>query len=80
MAKSIDLLNSSMITEAPSPLQNRFEYSAGNVIYAGYAIKGADSSDTVWTIFKYTYDTGNLVLKQTALQVSWDNRADESYS
>lgn len=78
--QNLDLLNSIMFCEAPSTLQNRFEYNVDTtVLYAGYAIKGAAASDEVWTIQKFTYTSQMVTLKQTAVRVAWDNRASATY-
>lgn len=76
-----DLVNSLTTTEAPSSLQNRFEYNGdGTVLYAGYAPRSVSSSDEAWTIFKYTYNVSQQVtLKQTAFS-NWDNRALAEYA
>lgn len=75
-----DIINSKTINEAPSTLVNRFEYNGDStVLYAGYAPRGSATSDDVWTIFKYTYSSQLVTLKQTAFD-SWDNRATASYS
>ena len=77
-----DILNSTTITEAPSPLQRRTEYNAAFLpLYIGYAPYGFASSANVWTIFKFTYTAENLEsLKQTALRVAWDERTTVGYA
>jgi hypothetical protein len=77
-----DIVNSTTITEAPSPLQRRTEYNAENLpLYIGFAPYGFATSATVWTIFKFTYNASNLeTLKQTALRVAWDERATVGYA
>lgn len=78
--RSIDLVNSITTTDAPSTLQNRYEYDgSGLVIYAGYAPRGMATSEDGWTIFKYTYSNSQVTLKQTTLD-AWDARAAASYS
>jgi len=80
MARNLDILNSYTITEGPSSLQNRFEYNAdGTVLYAGYAPRGAAASENVWVIFKYSYTSQQVVLKQTAYD-TWDDRGTATYA
>lgn len=80
ITRTQDLLNSFATFEAPSILQNRYEYDgSGLATYAGYAVRGAQSSDDVWTVYKYTYVNSQVTLKQTGFG-SWDNRADLVYA
>lgn len=75
-----ELVNSFSINEVPSSLQNRYEYNAdGTVLYAGSAPRGMASSSDGWTIFKYTYVSQQVTLKQTAFD-SWDARAVATYA
>lgn len=78
--RTLDVLNSFTITEAPGNLQNRYDYDGGElVVYAGYAPMGSVSSEDRWTIFKYTYSGSQVTLKQTAYG-NWDNRATYTYA
>lgn len=77
--RPIDLVNSTTITEGPSSLQNRYEYNVDQtVLYAGYAPWGTEQTDDVWTIFKYTYTSQQVTLKQTAFG-AWSDRANLTY-
>lgn len=75
-----DIVRSQTTTEAPSSLQNRYEYDVNQlVIYAGYAPMGRVSSSIEWTIFKYTYVNSQVTVKQTAFG-AWDDRTLLIYS
>ncbi len=42
--------------------------------------RGEATSDTSWICYKYTYDGSNqMTVKQTAVNVSYDNRASATY-
>ncbi len=78
--RNMELMNSYSINEVPSSLQMRNEYNGdGSTLYSAFAIRGAASSDDVWTIFTYTYSNGQMTLKQTAYG-SWDQRASLIYT
>ena len=55
----------------------RYEYDAGNLIYAGKHYKhDADTADTKWEIWKYTYDaTPDIIRLEGPLVGAWDDRA-----
>lgn len=59
--------------------QERYDYTGsqmGQPVYSGYAVRGSAASAAVWTIAKRTFDgTGRVILKQTAVNVAWDDRA-----
>lgn len=67
------------VTEIPSNLQMRVEYTSGQPLYTGYAPKGVASSTGGWLLQKFTYSSGQVTLRQIAYD-SWDNRATASYS
>jgi hypothetical protein len=76
-----ELVNVTAIIEIPNSLQNRFEYNGdGTVLYAGYAQRGVSAANLDWIIHKYTYSGGNVTLKQTAVDVAWNDRASGSYA
>ena len=80
MAEAI-IRNRNTITEFPSDMQIRCEYSDGDCIYAGYAVRGSTTSEEIWFIMKMEYDvSGNMTLKQTAEKVSWDARDSVTYA
>lgn len=80
MTTPSELVNSFSINEVPSSLQSRFEYSGNDVIYAGHAVRGAEQTENVWTIFQYTYDSNrNIILKQTAYG-AWSDRDSLEYA
>jgi hypothetical protein len=64
--------------------QSRFEYSAGLVLYSGYAPAPVGESDPAWVIKKYTY-SGTDVVKVTfadgsnAFDKKWSLRTSYSY-
>jgi len=65
--------------QVPLNWQERHEYSGGNPTYSGYAPRGVATSTAGWLLFKYTWSSGNMTVKQVAYD-SWDNRASASYS
>ena len=67
------------VVTIPLNMQERYEYSAGNAIYAGYAPRGLASSALGWLLFKYTWSGSDMTLKQIGYD-SWDNRASASYA
>lgn len=79
MPRTQTLINSISVSDCPSTLRKKFEYSAGLVIYAGSAPKGTATSDVNWTINKYTYDGSSQVTDITTAFDSWDNRAGATY-
>ncbi len=54
-----------------SDMKFRGEYSAGNLIYKGYARPGSSTADPVWQISKLTYSGADLT------QVDWANSSSE---
>ena len=54
----------------------RFDYGTGDLDYRGCNIthKAATDEET-WSIWKYTYSSGNLTRIEGPLSGSWDNRA-----
>lgn len=70
----------------------RGDYQGGmNLIYAGYARPGAATSESVWQIFKCTYDGNNNITAITwpqdafgrasnDYQFEWNDRASFTYS
>lgn len=79
--------NESEIMSRPEPFAWRGEYDASsNLIYEGWAVPGAATSDAVWLICKYTYDASNNLTKTewTGAPAGdfisiWDNRSSLSY-
>lgn len=63
--------------------QLRIDYdgrSDGQPVYRGLAAPGVSTSSSAWTIYKFTYTTDQLTLRQISFKASWDNRATEDYS
>ena len=69
----------------------RGEYDvSNNLIYAGFALPGADTSVRVWQLKKLTYDGSNNLLtivwpeynNQATIEYNfaWDDRASYTYS
>ena len=69
--------------KGPSQFQVRLDYDVrtdGQPIYVCYAKRGVASSDTDWICQKFTYDGNDqMTVKQTAVNVSYDNRASATY-
>ena len=83
--------NSQTIQESYlAELKFRGEYSAGNLIYKGYARPGAATSDDVWQIAKLTYSGSDLTqvdwaqdsngIASADYKFIWDNRATYNFS
>jgi len=69
------------IMEVPSDLQIRqaISRSDGQPDYVGYAPRGLAADATGWLIWKFTYTSNNMTLRQTAFD-SWDNRTSATYA
>ena len=69
------------ITDIPSNQQMRAHYTAGNLIYLGFAAHGVSSAASGWLIQKYTYDaSGNATMREIATDCyAWANRTTVSY-
>jgi len=53
----------------------RFEYTDGNLLYAGYNKEHkALISESTWYIWKYTWSDDNMVLAEGPLVGAWENR------
>ena len=64
--------------------QARFEYSTGQVLYAGYAPATAAESDPMWVIKKYVYsgtDVVKIVFADDSSNFNkiWSNRTSYTY-
>jgi hypothetical protein len=69
------------VMDVPSNMQMRAEYSAGNLIYLGYAAHGITTAASGWLLQKYTYDaSGNATMREIAADCfSWGSRATVVY-
>lgn len=72
-------------TEEVEKNTQKFEYSAGQLIYQGESAAGTATSSAGWSIKKYTYSGNDLVdIKwaggTTAKINVWDDRATYTYS
>jgi len=69
------------ITDIPTNMQMRAEYTGGNLIYLGYAAHGVSTAASGWLLQKYTYDaSGNATMREIAADCyAWANRATVSY-
>ena len=67
------------VTEIPSDMQMRIEYSGDLAIYVGYAPRGLSASATGWLIQKLDYTGSNVTYRSTAFD-SWNNRATATYA
>ena len=63
------------------PVVERYDYDVdGDIIYAGYADRGATSSQNKWKIMRFTYDVNkNVILKEVGYGV-WDDRLSVIYA
>jgi len=72
-------LEAGRITEIPSNLQMRVEYTDGNATYMGFADKGMGISASGWLLHKNTFDaSGNVTLRQISYD-AWDDRSLATY-
>lgn len=58
----------------------RIEYDGSNAKYIGYALPGTAESANEWFIQYCEYDGNNLILRVSAQNVAWDNRATVYYT
>lgn len=68
----------------------RGEYSADNLIYAGYARPGASEATSVWQIMQLNYAGDNIIsvlypqapngFASSEFNFAWDDRATYTYS
>lgn len=68
----------------------RGEYSAGNLIYKGYAKPGASTAEDVWQIAQLTYSGSDVTqvdwpqdsngIASNDFRFAWDDRATYTYS
>lgn len=69
--------------KGPSKYQMRLDYDGrtdGQPVYVCYSKAGTATSSTDWICNKFTYDGSDQVtVKQTAENVSYDNRASATY-
>ncbi len=81
MAKPYDNFNFSTVTILPgSEIINRAYNVTKQVEYLGHAVKGTGSSDTVWTVRKYTYNADHQVINERiAHNIAWDDRTTATY-
>lgn len=68
------------ITEIPSNMQMRIDWTSGNADYVGYAPRGLASNADGWLLQKFTYDGSNRCTLRQIGYGNWDNRASESYA
>jgi len=55
--------------------ERRYDWTSGDCDYIGrHSDIQAATSDTKWRVWKLTWDSGNLTLKQGPLTGSWDGR------
>lgn len=70
------------VKDVPSDQQIAADYVArtdGQPIYLGFAVRTAATSDSVWIIYKFTYDASDqMTSRKTAFGI-WDNRASLTY-
>jgi hypothetical protein len=69
------------ITDIPSNMQMRAEYTAGNLIYLGFAAHGISTAASGWLLQKFTYDASdNCTMREIAQDCySWGQRASVTY-
>lgn len=67
--------------ESPAYLAKRLDWTSGSLDYVGLnASVTAATSATTWQVWKYTWTSSNLTLKQGPLTGSWDGRAALAWS
>jgi len=69
----------SRITEIPSNMTKRFEWSGGNCIYSGAAPRSLAEGTDGWLLQKFTYDGSNQCTKIEIAYGNWTERTTESY-
>ncbi len=77
-----DLILSGIALNKGDLAVSRFDTDgSGNVNYAGFAKRGALSSEAKWSIFKYTYTGSDVTLITSSGNGQiWDNRASLTYA
>lgn len=81
LALIVGQLNRSETYNPDMPIDKVDTNSAGQILYSGIARRGAGSSDSVWFIRKWAYDSsGNYTGSTYAYNAAWDNRTTETYS
>jgi len=68
------------MTEIPSNMQMRIDWTSGNPDYIGYAPRGLTSSQNGWLLQKFTYDGSNRCTLRQIGYDSWDLRATATYA
>jgi hypothetical protein len=66
----------------PLPIIEYVVDSSGHITHEGYAMMGAKTSDSVWRIKKYTYDSSGNTLRRRWSKPNqiFDNYASLTYS
>lgn len=75
-------LASQGIKDIPTNFQIAADYVArtdGQPVYLGYAPKTAATSESVWIIYKFTYDGSNQMTVRKSAYGIWDDRASLTY-
>ena len=73
-------LSSVRTTEIASNQKKRFEWSAGNCIYIGYAPKGLAEGTDGWLLWKLTYDGSNQCTEINIAYGNWTSRSGYTYN
>lgn len=61
-------------------LRQAISRSDGQPDYVGQAPRGVASNQAAWTIYKFTYTSNNLTLRQIAYKTAWDSRTTGDYA
>lgn len=75
-------LSSQGTKDVPDSFQIAADYSSrtdGQPVYLGYAPKTAATSESVWIIYKFTYDGSDQMTVRKSAYGVWDDRASLTY-
>lgn len=79
---SVRDLASQKVKDTPADLQIAVDYDGrtdGQPVYLGMAVKSAATSESVWIVYKFTYDGSDQMLTRKSAYGIWDNRASLTY-
>jgi hypothetical protein len=73
-------LSADRITEIPSNMQMRIDWTSGNADYVGYAPRGLAAGTDGWLLQKFTYDGSNRCTLRQIGYGNWTNRSSVTYA
>lgn len=79
---SMQKLASQGVKDVPTDQQIAADYDGrtdGQPVYLGFALRTAATSDSVWIIYKFTYDGSDQMTTRKVAYGIWDNRASLTY-